>query len=127
MVLFEKRERTQTESLQRGEGLFNFYDRCAASGYDEFRAVVNGWLAQMPAGARSELISRMKYGGDREFGASLTELSMHALIRGSGCRATSHPEISGTAKRPDFLATDQGDAPVAYVEVTTVNPSMAQE
>jgi hypothetical protein len=52
-VLFEKRERTRIEGLQRGEGLFEFYDRCAARGYDEFRAVVNGWLAQMPADARS--------------------------------------------------------------------------
>jgi hypothetical protein len=126
-VLFEKRGRTQTEALQRGEGLFEFYDRCAAPGYDEFRAVVNGWLTQMPADARNELISRMKYGGDREFGASLTELSLHAFILGSGCSAIPHPDVPETTKRPDFLAADQEGAPVAYVEVTTVNPSEAQE
>jgi hypothetical protein len=126
-VLFEKRERTRKQPLQRGEGLFEFYQRCAAPGYDEFRSVVNGWLVQMPAGDRNELISRMRYGGDREFGASLSELSVHAFILGSGCRACLHPEILGTTKRPDYLANDQSDSPLSYVEVTTVNPPAAQE
>src|SRR5262249_3381135 len=75
-VLFGRRERTRTEPLQRGEGLFEFYDRSASPGYDEFRAVVNGWLARMPTDAANDLISRMQYGGDREFGASLVELSL---------------------------------------------------
>src|SRR5258708_40345478 len=66
--LFKAGERTRKEPLRRGEGLFEFYDSCASPGYDEFRAVVNGWLAQMPAGDRNELITRMRYGGDREFG-----------------------------------------------------------
>lgn len=127
LVLFEERERTRTEPLKRGEALFDFYDSCASSGYKEFRAVVNGWLAQMPADERAELISRMRYGGDREFGASLSELSLHAFIVGSGFRAKPHPDISGTAKRPDFAAVDQADTPAAYVEVTSVNPPAAQE
>ena len=75
--------------LRRGEALFDFYDTCASPGYDEFRSVVNSWgLAQMPASDRAELITRMRYGGDREFGASLSELSLHAFIVGSGCRAS---------------------------------------
>lgn len=127
LVLFEDHERTRTEPLRRGETLFDFYDSSASPGYNEFRAVVNGWLAQMPAGDRAELISRMRYGGDREFGASLSELSLHAFTVGSGFGARPHPEIPGTAKRPDFAAIDQTDTPVAYIEVTTVNPPAAQE
>ncbi len=126
-MLFKDRERTRKEPLRRGEGLFEFYDSCASPGYDEFRAVVNGWLAQMPAGDRNGLITRIRYGGDREFGASLAELSLHAFILGSGCRASSHPEVPGSTKRPDYAATDQAGAPLAYVEVTTVNPPAAQE
>jgi hypothetical protein len=45
LVLFEDRERTRTEALRRGETLYDFYDSCAAPGYNEFRSVVNGWLA----------------------------------------------------------------------------------
>jgi hypothetical protein len=126
-LLFERRERTRTEPLQRGEGLFEFYDRSASPGYDEFRAVVNGWLAQMPADAANDLISRMRYGGDREFGASLAELSLHAFILGSGCNAIPHPEVPGTTNRPDYLVTDQASTRLAYLEVTTVNPSHKQE
>ncbi len=126
-MLFKARERTRKEPLRRGEGLFEFYDSCASPGYDEFRAVVNGWLAQMPAGDRNELITRMRYGGDREFGASLAELSLHAFILGSGCRASPHPKVPGSMKRPDYAATDQGGALLAWVEVTTVNPPAAQE
>jgi Ribosomal protein L7/L12 dimerisation domain len=126
-VLFEDRERTRKEPLRRGETLFEFYDSSARPGYDEFRSVVNAWLAQMPADDRNELISRMRYGGDREFGASLAELSLHAFILGSGCRANPHPEVPGTTKRPDYAATDQAGALLGYVEVTTVNPPAAEE
>jgi hypothetical protein len=79
-VLFEKRGRSRTEPLKRGEGLFEFYDRCASPGYHEFRAIVNGWLAQMPADAWDELISRMRYGGAREFGSSLAEMIFYRML-----------------------------------------------
>jgi hypothetical protein len=126
-VLFENRERTRKEPLRRGETLFDFYDSCASHGYDEFRSLVNGWLAQMPVDDRNNLITRMRYGGNREFGASLSELSLHAFILGSGCRASPHPEVPGSTKRPDYVATDQAGALLAYLEVTTVNPPAAQE
>jgi hypothetical protein len=126
-VLFEDRERTRTEPLRRGETLFDFYNSCAMSGYGEFRSVVNGWLAQMPGSDRAELITRMRYGGDREFGASLSELSLHAFIVGSGCRAMPHPDVADSTNRPDYAAVDQAGSPLAYVEVTTVNPPAAQE
>jgi hypothetical protein len=125
-MLFDDRARTRKEALRRGDGLFEFYDSCACPGYDELRSVANGWLARMPADDRDKLISRMRYGGDREFGAVLTELSLHAFILGSGCRASPHPEIPGTTKRPDYAVTDHTGAPLAYVEVTTVSPPEAQ-
>jgi hypothetical protein len=126
-VLFEDRERTRTEPLRRGETLFDFYDTCARPGYNEFRSVLNSWLSQMLASDRAELITRMRFGGDREFGASLSELSLHAFIVGSGCRASPHPKVPGSAKRPDYAAIDQAGAPLAYVEVTTVSPPAGQE
>ena len=127
LLLFAERERTRKEPLRRGEPLFDFYDSCAGPGYSDFRSVVNSWLAKMPPNDRNTLISRMRYGGDREFGASLAELSLHAFILGSGCRPSPHPELPGSTKRIDYIATDQRGAPLAYVEVTTVNPPAAQE
>ena len=61
-MLFEERERTRTEPLGRGESLFDFYDSSASRGYGEFRTIVNGWLAEMPAADRAELIPRMRTG-----------------------------------------------------------------
>ncbi len=127
-LLFDDRKRTRTDPLGLGESLFTFYDECGRHGYDEFRSVVNGWLAKMPAADRDELMTRMRDGGNREFGASLTELASHAFILGLGYRASAHPEISGTKKRPDFAATDQqGTETLAYIEVTTVNPPSAEK
>jgi hypothetical protein len=107
--LFDDRQRTRSEPLRRGESLFDFHDSCARPGYDEFRSVVNGWLEQVPThDDREKLISRMRYGGDREFGSALAELSVHALMLGSGCDARLHPEVPGSARRPDCLG---GGAP----------------
>jgi hypothetical protein len=72
-MLFENRQRTRKVPLKRGESLWEFYDTCMLPGYDEFRSVINKWLAEMPEKDRQELISRMKYGGNREFGACLCE------------------------------------------------------
>jgi hypothetical protein len=127
-VLFEDRKRTRQEPLGRGESLFEFYDGCARHGYAEFRSLVNDWLAKMPAEDRDKLITRFRYGKNREFGSSLSELAVHDFILGSGYRAISHPDVSGSTKHPDYAATDQSSrAPLAYIEVTTVNPSDAEE
>jgi hypothetical protein len=125
--LFADRERTRKEPLRRGETRFEFYDSCASPGYDEFRKLVNGWLAEMPAGDRIEMISRMRYGKDREFGSCLAELSVQAFILGSGCRAKPHPDVPGTKKRPDYAATDEAGSLLSYVEVTTVNLPATEE
>jgi hypothetical protein len=127
-VLFEDRKRTRQEPLGRGESLFEFYDSCARHGYDEFRSLVNGWLAKMPAKDRDKLITRFRYGKNREFGSCLSELVVHAFIVGSGYRVIPHPTLPGSTKHPDYAATDQSStAPLAYIEVTTVNPSDAEE
>jgi hypothetical protein len=126
-ILFEERKRDRKESLRRGEGLYDFYDSCARHGYDEFRSLINGWLAEMPAEHSGELVTRMRSGGDREFGAGVCELSVHAFLIRSGCKIMVHPEIPGSKKCPDFAATDQDGKIIAYVEVTTVNPPTQQE
>jgi hypothetical protein len=118
-LMFEDHKRTRQEPLGHGESLFEFYDSCARHGYDEFRSLVNGWLAKMPAEDRDELFTRFRYGKNREFGSSLPELAVHEFILGSGYRAIPHPNVSGSTKHPDYAATDQSSsAPLAYIEVT---------
>jgi hypothetical protein len=126
-MLFQAKERTRKEPLRRGERLFDFYDARAGNAYDTLRSIVNGWLAEMPDRDRGELISRMRNGGDREFEAALCEILVHAWLVRSGCKVVVHPEIAGTANRPDFAAVDENGSVLCYVEVTTVNPPAAQE
>ena len=61
IMVFEDSERIRQEPLRCGNTFFDFYDSCASHGYDELRSVVNGWLAQMPAGDRNNLITRMRW------------------------------------------------------------------
>jgi hypothetical protein len=126
-MLFDERKRTRNEPLKRGESLFEFYESCALAGYDEFRSILNQWLSEMPVKDREELITRMKFGGNREFGACLCELTVHAFLIRSGFKVVVHPEIAGTIKHPDFAVVDETDKVMAYVEVTTINPPSAQE
>jgi Ribosomal protein L7/L12 dimerisation domain len=127
VLLFDDRKRTRMEPLKRGDSLFQFYDECGRSGYDEFRSIVNGWLAEMPGAERGDLITRIRNGGDREFGTALCELQIHAFLIRSGYKVVVHPQIPGSTKHPDFAVTDQDGKVLAYVEVTTVNPPAAQD
>jgi hypothetical protein len=106
-MLFEDRERTRKEPLRRGETLFDFFDSCASHGYDEFRSLVNGWLAEIPTDNRNKLITRMRYADNREFGSSLCELSLHAFILGSGYGARLHPQVPGRRDRPYKIQWNQ--------------------
>ena len=126
-MLFDDRKRDRMEPLRRGEGLFDFYDSCGRAGYNEFRSLINQWLSEMTAKDSEELMSRMRYGGNREFGACLCELLVHAFLIRSGYKVAVHPDIPGTTAHPDFAALDENGGVVAYVEVTTVNPPAAQE
>ncbi|MBR1235638.1 Asp-tRNA(Asn)/Glu-tRNA(Gln) amidotransferase subunit GatB [Bradyrhizobium sp. AUGA SZCCT0182] len=119
-VLFEDRKRTRQEPLQRGERLFDYYDECARSGYDEFRLLMNGWLSDVALDDRRQLISRMRNGGNNAFGAALCELVVHALLIALNYKVVAHPSLPGTDAHPDFAATDQSGKRL-YVEVTTVN------
>jgi Ribosomal protein L7/L12 dimerisation domain len=121
-LLFDDRKRTRMEPLQRGDGLFQFYDECGRPGYDEFRSIVNGWLAEMPAEERNDLITRMKNGGDQAFRTSLCELSVHAYLLRCGYKVAVHPRVPESSKRPDFAVADKDGKVLTYVEVTTVNP-----
>jgi hypothetical protein len=121
-MLFPEISRTRIESLRRGERQFDFYNACARPGYDDFRALVNGWLSQMPEADRAELVARMSRGGDRAFQAGLVELVVHALLKKLNDKIVIHPTVPGTNKRPDFsLETAEGQT-LCYVEVTTINP-----
>ncbi|UPK17607.1 hypothetical protein [Bradyrhizobium sp. 131] len=120
-MLFSERQRTRQEPLKRGEQLFDFYDSCARDGYDPLRALLNGWMAAIREEHRAELISRMQYGGDEAFGATLCELLVATFLMKSGLKLVFHPDVPGSTNHPDFAVVDEAGKTICYVEVTTVN------
>jgi hypothetical protein len=48
---------------------------------------------------------------------------MHAVLRRLGFQVEVHPTLEDVPDRPDFLLRDETGEPLAYVEVTSINPS----
>jgi hypothetical protein len=122
MPLFARGHRTRLEALRRGERLFAFYDSCGRTGYEEFRALVNVWLSEMPDQARTDLISRMRDSTDQDFQAGLFELVIHAMLVRLSHDVVVHPEIPSRSRQPDFRADHRQSKISTYVEATTINP-----
>ena len=123
MQLFDDRERTRMEPKRPGEDDYSFYDSCALRGYDDYRARVNGWLAEMPEAAQKELISRFRKNESLEYQRALAELTTHVALKRQGYTIEVHPESQDTDRKPDFLVKDAAGQK-AYVEVTTFGPAL---
>jgi aspartyl-tRNA(Asn)/glutamyl-tRNA(Gln) amidotransferase subunit B len=126
--LFAEGTRSRQEPLKRGEQLFQFYDECGRSGYDEFRALLNTWLSEIKSDEhRMELISRAQNGGNTAFKGVLCELLVHALLVRLGYTISIHPDVPGSKRHPDFALVDEGKRILCYVEVTTINRADDEE
>jgi hypothetical protein len=56
-MIFEEKERTRTEPKQPGEDEFAFYDSAGGQACDDYRALLNGWIADYPEAERAELVA----------------------------------------------------------------------
>ena len=126
-MLFGERERTRQEPLRRGEDLFGFYDSCVLNGYDQLRSLINGWISQIPGEHRTDLISRMSYGGSGAFGSALCELIVATYLSKLNLKIVFHPDVPGSSNHPDFAVVDDAGKVLCYVEVTTVNRANERE
>ncbi len=126
-MLFEEHERTRQEPLRRGEDLFSYYDSCALNGYDQLRSLINAWISQIPGEHRTDLISRMRYGGSGAFGSALCELLVATYLSKLSLKIVFHPGVPGSSNHPDFAVVDDTGKVLCYVEVTTVNRATGRE
>jgi len=122
-ALFDERVRTSRDPLRPGGRLFEFYDSCGRPGYDTFREIVNSWISELPEDDRVALIKQMRTGTNSQFQAGLSELLVHAMLKRKGYSVRCHPTLPHTDKTPDFAAYDSKGNLLAYVEVTTNNPT----
>lgn len=122
-MLFENKPRTRMEPMLQGEGDYAFYDSCGRPGYDEYRALLNEWVSELPSADRDELIARFRKNDPLQYRAALAELVTHAALLREGYDVEIHPVSAHRSHRPDFMARSKDGASIALVEVTTFGPS----
>jgi hypothetical protein len=123
MKLFEDKERTRMEPKAPGEDDYSFYDSCARPGYDDYRARLNSWLAEMTKAAQKELVPGFRKNESLEYQRSLAKFTVHAALKRQGYTVEVHPESEDTDRKPDFRVKNAEGQTVAYVEVTTFGPA----
>jgi hypothetical protein len=121
-MLFDDKERTRTTPKKPGERDYDFYDSSASAGYQVYRDLLNGWIAELPEAERNETINRFRKGDNLAYRAVLAELTIHAALIRQGCTVEVHPPCPHPTNRPDFLAKDADGKSVAYIEVTSFGP-----
>ena len=119
--LFEEGTRSHLFGRRPGEGLYWYYGVSGRRGFDEFRALVNFWISEMPADEAERAVAEMQSGSDMQFEATLLEVMTHATLLRLGYRVECHPPLAN-GRRPDFLALNSDGRPFFYVETTTINP-----
>jgi hypothetical protein len=121
-VLFTAFDRTDASPKRQSEGLFAFYQRNSRQEFEAYRELLERWFAEMPPADAAALAGQMRGSGDLGFESGLIELVMHAALVRLGYRIEIHPTLDGNNNRPDFLIRSTDGEPLAYIEVTTINP-----
>lgn len=112
MQVFDDLERTYLGPAAFAEGSFSYYNRSARPEVARVRRLIEDWVALFPEDARAELTARLRK-DHGSFKSAFFEAYVHALLVRLGHEVVLHPELVGTAKRPDFLATPRtGGEPI---------------
>jgi hypothetical protein len=114
-ALFRDHVRTDPSPSRHGEPTYEFLDRVDDPVFDRIRRLLDAWLAEFPADHRPDLGARLADSDDRQFFAAFWELYLHQVYLRLGYQPEVHPEVPGTANRPDFLMTPPDGDPF-YLE-----------
>jgi hypothetical protein len=123
-MLFEQKERTRKEPKQQGENDFDFYDSAAGADYDQYRATLNGWIAELPEAARKDIIGRLRADDRYGYQAAFSELLIHAALKKQKYQVELHPKTEQNSNQLDFLVRNPDGTKAAYIEVTSFGPAV---
>lgn len=108
-MLFElDRERTDSDPGRACETTFEFLDRVSGPVWNRVRALLNDWVASLPATSHAHTISRLKSPEGWVVRSAYWEVYLFNLLRLSGAQPTPHPDVDGTTHKPDFLVEGLG-------------------
>lgn len=121
MPLFDDIARTDARHGKRSESQFRFLNRVAGREFDAVRSLMEEWFERFPDESKNDLRQRFRSDDPRSSLGAFWELYVHEIHRRLGYDLQRDPEVPGTSKRPDFLAS-RGES-AFYLEATIVSYS----
>ena len=98
-------------SSDHREPTFDFLNRVAGEYWVHPRQLMQAWADHIPdPTAYNDLRQRFSSHDNYQFGSAFLELYLHECLTRAGYRATIHPSLPTTARRPDFHAERAGAA-----------------
>jgi hypothetical protein len=122
-MLFDEKVRNRAEPKQQGENDFAFCDSASGADYDQYRAMLNGWVTGLPEAARRDVTGRLRADDRYGYQAALAELLIYAALRRQGYQVEIHPETEQNSNQLDFLVRNPDGTTAAYIEVTSFGPA----
>lgn len=121
--VFERWKRTDTRHMRHAETARWHLDRRAGAPWDRIRDLYEVWFANIPRTAqnnkgRSALLRKLRSQRDDAFVAGFWELYLHESLIRLGYEVALEPDLPGSLKHPDFLAS--GPSGDFYLEATVV-------
>src|SRR5512145_3069781 len=122
--IFDDQARVNALPSHHGESMFAFLNRVAGDYWAHPRALVQAWADHIADPVEyNDLRGRFRSADDYQFRSAFLELYLHEALTAAGHTVTIHPEVPGTRRRPDFLAT-RNDTKV-YLEAIAPGPSLS--
>jgi hypothetical protein len=124
MTVFSNSQRTDRSPARHAESSSEFYERAAGSFWQEVRNLVEAWFERLPADAQADVGSRLRSKNDAQFRGAFLELYLHELLISSGFTVSTHPDVPGSKRHPDFLADNGTES--FYVEARSISPKASE-
>jgi hypothetical protein len=124
--LFDDFERTDPGRAAYSETGFRYLNRSARSDVRRVRELLEAWFARYPTEYQPDLARRFRAAGRRGLEPPFFELFLHELLCRLDFRATVHPQLTATERRPDFLA-ESDDGTSLILEAAVVSDESKKE
>lgn len=125
MQIFDRITRSDDSPSKHVEPYAEFLNRVSGQYWDQVRDCIEQWAAAFPEESRADLRSRLRdRGKDQSVRSALWEIYLHAMLTGSEYEVECHPDLPGTSRKPDFLASGEGGH--FYLEARVVSPAEGQ-
>jgi hypothetical protein len=124
-VLFDDFERSDCSPGTYTESRFVILNRAGGWYWARVRNLMEDWFSRLCPESQAHALQRIRSGDDRQFQAGFWEMYCHESLRRLGYDITCEPDIAGSPRHPDFLATDSAGNSVV-LEATVASESNAE-